>query len=320
MLELYELLGIERSASKAEIRKHYRERTYLAVKGNNPKAVERLHLAYGILMDDYKRSFYDRFGDMSLEILTQSGKGDVIARFVSTCNILCCFAYFAFILIGLFSSYFFYVWFKKFIIKHSLFILSGLFILPIMYSWYNLFVFEERERFILSECFFFIIPNHLNILIISLFLDNLVTNTFSMLNILLVELTFLTMFTLSYKQDKDRKFKHIIHYSIRIALFFISIFYPKTLIALPAAIALSMLVIIGYGIPISLSLFLLAYTAVMKFLVQIGKFKIIAPVFIILNGLCVGLLAYCLKLLLGGAGQSIHLTRPSLYLLEGRLR
>ena len=64
----YKVLGIEKSASEAEIKRAYRKRSIKVHPDKNPapeaeEAFKAVGLAYSTLMDPAKRETYDRFGD-----------------------------------------------------------------------------------------------------------------------------------------------------------------------------------------------------------------------------------------------------------------
>jgi curved DNA-binding protein CbpA len=67
---LYDILGINSAASKDEIKKAYRSKaqTMHPDKGGEAGAFAEILKAYETLMDDEKRSIYDRTGDISNEM------------------------------------------------------------------------------------------------------------------------------------------------------------------------------------------------------------------------------------------------------------
>lgn len=99
---LYELLGIEKTASHAEIKTKYRK---LALKYHpdknpgNPEAVElfkEINNAHKVLQDEKKREIYDTHGSMGLYIADQIGEDNMKAYmalsspFAKCLTIFCC--------------------------------------------------------------------------------------------------------------------------------------------------------------------------------------------------------------------------------------
>lgn len=73
--ELYEALGVDKTASKAEIRRAYRRRAKKAHPdaGGNREEWDRLHRELMVLEDDKTRERYDRTGDADAAGPDQSG-------------------------------------------------------------------------------------------------------------------------------------------------------------------------------------------------------------------------------------------------------
>lgn len=61
----YEVLGVPRNASQAEVKKAFRERAWRAHpdRGGSPETMTALNKAYDVLMDPELREQYDRTGD-----------------------------------------------------------------------------------------------------------------------------------------------------------------------------------------------------------------------------------------------------------------
>jgi curved DNA-binding protein CbpA len=64
-MDLYQTLGVDRSASAADIRRAYRRRAKSAHPdaGGSPEAFNRLHTALSVLSDDARRQRYDTSGE-----------------------------------------------------------------------------------------------------------------------------------------------------------------------------------------------------------------------------------------------------------------
>ncbi|XP_043217898.1 dnaJ homolog subfamily C member 5-like isoform X2 [Amphibalanus amphitrite] len=110
---LYQLLGLEKSATPEQIKKTYRK---LALKyhpdknPNNPEAAEKfkeINRAHATLSDSVKRNIYDSYGSLGLYIAEQFGEENVNTYFLVTsgwcralfvfcgvitgCYLCCCF-------------------------------------------------------------------------------------------------------------------------------------------------------------------------------------------------------------------------------------
>merc|ERR1719378_1923463 len=77
---LYEVLGVEKKATPAEIKKAFRK---LALKehpdkGGDPEKFKKIQAAYEVLSDEEKREKYDKYG---LEGLEEGGGGDGVDIF-----------------------------------------------------------------------------------------------------------------------------------------------------------------------------------------------------------------------------------------------
>lgn len=68
--EYYELLNLQRTATKEQIKKAYKEiaRKNHPDKGGDPERFKKINEAYGVLSDDNLRSRYDRFGKNEMEM------------------------------------------------------------------------------------------------------------------------------------------------------------------------------------------------------------------------------------------------------------
>ncbi|MFO7928905.1 MAG: molecular chaperone DnaJ [Candidatus Humimicrobiaceae bacterium] len=84
--DYYEVLGVSRDCSKAELKKAYRKlahKYHPDVNSNDPEAEEKfkeISEAYAVLSDDQKRAQYDRFG-FSNNLFDESDFGSVFSEF-----------------------------------------------------------------------------------------------------------------------------------------------------------------------------------------------------------------------------------------------
>jgi DnaJ family protein A protein 2 len=77
ILQFYTLLGIEKTASDADIKKAFRKQamTHHPDRGGDPEAFKNLNKAYEVLSDSTKRSLYDEGGEEALSEEAQGGGG-----------------------------------------------------------------------------------------------------------------------------------------------------------------------------------------------------------------------------------------------------
>ena len=72
-MDYYEILGVERNATKVEIKKAYRKLAMKYHPDKNPgdkeaeEMFKKINEAYQVLSDDEKRAIYDRYGKEGLE-------------------------------------------------------------------------------------------------------------------------------------------------------------------------------------------------------------------------------------------------------------
>ncbi|XP_046549246.1 dnaJ homolog subfamily C member 5-like [Haliotis rubra] len=103
---LYELLGLQKSATQDDIKKAYRK---LALKyhpdknPNNPEAVEtfkEVNRAHKILMDSTRRGIYDQYGSLGIYAAEQFGEENVNTYLVLTSPWCKAFAIFCCVITG----------------------------------------------------------------------------------------------------------------------------------------------------------------------------------------------------------------------------
>lgn len=87
MVSLYDQLGISKNATNEEIEKSYKTIAYIHVKNNDLESRVNCNNAYNILKDNWKRCFYNIFGNESIDILLNPVDGYVYPRLFSKMNL-----------------------------------------------------------------------------------------------------------------------------------------------------------------------------------------------------------------------------------------
>jgi len=127
---LYSRLQVNITAKLEEIQKQYRILSYKHTKSGDSQSMVNLNEAHQILIDPYKRSFYDRFGDDSLPLLTNTAWSYFVSRFFTELNVFCLNLYFILVIFNYFFLGFIYkIPVESLVFKFSPIIISPVFLL-----------------------------------------------------------------------------------------------------------------------------------------------------------------------------------------------
>lgn len=238
MVSLYDTLGVKSTATPEEIEKSYRTLAYKYISTGNPIDLVKLNGAKEILLDTYKRDYYDRFGESQITLLLRPVEGYLYSRYFTRFNIFILFLTAFLILTNLSCLYYFFILFNKNIIRFSLLISS---------SWI-LGISLLRSHWALGSIkgvmapFYSTVINWwlttIEILTVALYFDNIISSLTSYLSVLFLEIASILYFLIEEKNNYQKNRKSLLFRILKPSI--LILFYVKYLeiyIMVPAIIA-----------------------------------------------------------------------------------